>query len=387
MLKNFEMVNVRTNFYGKGALNNIGFAMRRRHFKKTLIVTDNFMLKSGLVERIINILNDNNIDSCVYSGVLPNPSTNIVNETVNVARENNVDCLISVGGGSQIDTCKAAGIILTNGGKPEDYEGVDKSNVRTLPIIVVNTTAGTGSEATAFYVITNQETHSKMVMVDTNCMVSISINDPELMVSMPSSLTVATGMDAMTHSIEAVLSNASTPLSDKDALWAITAINENLPKAYKNGNDIEARTMMAYASSVAGTAFSNAGLGIVHSMAHALGGKYNLPHGLCNSLLLPYVMEFNGKYKETYDDFTKIAKALNIKGSNWFPPVRCVDESVKHIKKMCADLGIPKKLSELNVDRNHFVELAELAVKDSCTSTNPVSVTVDDIAKIYKNAY
>lgn len=387
MLENFEMINVRTNFYGKGSLNNIGNAMEKRQFKSALIVSDDFMVKSGLVDRIKDILISKNIVSYVYAGVLPNPTIDIVNETVAVARMHNVDCLVSVGGGSQIDTCKAAGIILTNGGVVEDYEGVDKSKVRTLPIIVVNTTAGTGSETTAFYVITNPSNHSKMCMVDTNCMVSISINDPELMVSMPPSLTVATGMDAMTHAIEAILSKMSTPLSDKDALWAISTINEYLPIAYKDGSNIKARTMMAYASSVAGTAFSNAGLGIVHSMAHALGGKYNLPHGLCNSLLLPYVMEFNGKHKETHNDFVKIAKALNIKGANWFPPARCVEESVKYIKKMCADLGVPKKLSELNLSSDGFLDLAQLAVKDTCTPTNPVSVTVDDIVKIYKNAY
>ncbi len=386
-MDSFKMISVRTSFYGEGAVENIGDVISARNLKRALIITDEFMYSSGLIDRIKGILINNGVEAGVYKGVLPNPTVDIVNEALKSARDFSADCLISVGGGSQIDTAKAVGIILANGGDVRDYEGVSKSKYRTVPIAVVNTTAGTGSEMTSFYVITDTKTHSKMVMTDTNCMVSIAINDPELMVSMPPSLTAFTGLDALTHAIEAVFSKKANPLSDKDGLWAITTISEFLPRAYKDGNDMEARTMMAYAASVAGVAFSNAGLGIVHSMAHALGGKYNLPHGMCNALLLPYVLEFNGQNKSTHLNFQKIAKALNIKGSNWFPPYRCMLETVEYIKKMCQTLGVPKRLSVLNVENHGFLELAKLAIEDTCTQTNPVDVTLEDIISIYRKAY
>ena len=200
---------------------------------------------------------------------------------------------MALGGGSAIDTAKAASIVVACGGTVEQYEGENKSSKPGLPIVAVNTTAGTGSEGTSFYIVTDPVRHSKMAMVDPNCMVSIAVNDTDFMSSMPPKLTAATGMDALTHAIEAALSKNANPLTDKDAYWAIQAIVQNLPRAVANGQDEAARTMMAYAENVAGMAFSNAGLGMVHAMAHALGGHYNLPHGVCNAVLLPYVIEYN----------------------------------------------------------------------------------------------
>lgn len=224
----------------------------------------------------------------------PNPTVEVVNECIKAAKVLDVDWLVAVGGGSAIDTAKPASIVLTNGGRVEDYEGINKSKKPGMPIAAVNTTAGTGSEVTTFYIVTDSKRHSKMCMVDKNCKVTIAINDIQFMMGMPQRLTAATGMDAMTHGIEAVLSNKANPLTDKDALWAIRTIQKYLPQAVADGNDLEARENMAYAEYVAGMAFSNGGLGMVHAMAHALGGKYNLPHGICNAVLLPYVMSFNG---------------------------------------------------------------------------------------------
>ena len=208
----------------------------------------------------------------MYYNVQPNPTVQVVNDCIAAARTLQVQLLVALGGGSAIDTAKAASIVVACGGTVEQYEGENKSSKPGLPIVAVNTTAGTGSECTSFYIVTDPVRHSKMAMVDPNCMVSIAVNDTDFMSSMPPKLTAATGMDALTHAIEAALSKNANPLTDKDAYWAMQAIVQNLPRAVANGQDEAARTMMAYAENVAGMAFSNAGLGMVHAMAHALGG-------------------------------------------------------------------------------------------------------------------
>ena len=275
------------------------------------------------------------IEYAIYYQVTPNPTTAVVNECIEAARTLQVDALVAVGGGSAIDTCKAVSIVLANGGKVEDYEGEEKSVKRGIPIIAINTTAGTGSEVTCFYIVTDSVRHSKMCMVDTNCMVDIAINDTDFMMSMPKGLTASTGMDAMTHAIEAALTWKSTPLTDKDAYWAITTIKEYLPRAVADGNDVKAREMMAYAENVAGMAFSNAGLGMVHAMAHALGGFYNLPHGVCNA----------------------------------------------------REIGIPGNLTELKKVREaDFEALAKLAAADTCMGANIVKPSLQDIIAVYHSA-
>ena len=246
----------------------------------------------------------------VFHEVMANLTVAVVEKCREYAESIKADFLVAVGGGSPIDTAKAAGILLTNGGKVQDYEGVGKSSRLSLPLIVVNTTAGTGSEVTNFYIITDEIKHSKMCMVDDNCIPVIAVNDSGMMLTMPKGLTAATGMDALTHSIEALMSKSRNPLSDKDAMWAVSVIFDYLPRAYVNGGDIEARDYMACAANIAGMAFSNSGLGLVHAMAHSLGGFYNLPNGLCNAILLPWVMRFNSRYPVTHNIYKNIYKAI-----------------------------------------------------------------------------
>lgn len=250
-------------------------------------MTDRFLYDSGAAARVGQVLSDAGVEYAVYYNVQPNPTVQVVNDCIAAARTLQVQLLVALGGGSAIDTAKATSIVVACGGTVEQYEGENKSSKPGLPIVAVNTTAGTGSECTSFYIVTDPVRHSKMAMVDPNCMVSIAVNDTDFMSSMPPKLTAATGMDALTHAIEAALSRNANPLTDKDAYWAMHAIVQNLPRAVANGQDEAARTMMAYAENVAGMAFSNAGLGMVHAMAHALGGHYNLPHGVCNAVLLP----------------------------------------------------------------------------------------------------
>ena len=276
-----ERINaVKTSFFGKGAIRLLGPELQKMGIRRALLVTDRFLYDSGAAARVGQVLSDAGVEYAVYYNVQPNPTVQVVNDCIAAARTLQVQLLVALGGGSAIDTAKAASIVVACGGTVEQYEGENKSSKPGLPIVAVNTTAGTGSECTSFYIVTDPVRHSKMAMVDPNCMVSIAVNDTDFMSSMPPKLTAATGMDALTHAIEAALSKNANPLTDKDAYWAIQAIVQNLPRAVANGQDEAARTMMAYAENVAGMAFSNAGLGMVHAMAHALGGHYNLPHGV-----------------------------------------------------------------------------------------------------------
>lgn len=378
--------SVATSFFGKGSICLLPEELMKRELKRALIVTDQFLYESGMADKVGEQLLKAGIEYAIYYKVQPNPTIDVVQECIRAAKTLEVDFLVAVGGGSAIDTSKAVGIILSNGGEVEQYEGVNKSKKPSLPIVAVNTTAGTGSEVTTFYVVTNPQTHSKMVMVDTNCMVSIAINDSDFMMSMPKKLTAATGMDAMTHAIEAVLAKDATPLTDKDALWSIRVIKEYLPRVVEDGNDIEGRNMMAYAEYTAGMAFSNGGLGMVHAMAHSLGGLYNLPHGVCNSILLPYVMEFNGKSAEVQKRFQFIAVALEIKDGEKMSPEQATKACIEYIKNLCNQIGIPKSFKEFNIKIEDFNTLAKLSLIDTCMPANPVQPTLDEVISIYRKA-
>lgn len=379
---------VATSFFGSDALALLPAELEKRGLRRALIVTDKFLFDSGSAEQVARGLDRTVAAYGVYNGVQPNPTLTVVNDCLKYALQMDADCLIAVGGGSAIDTAKAVGILCANGGTVEQYEGVNKSRNPSIPIVAINTTAGTGSEVTAFYVVTNGQTHSKMVMVDTNCMVSIAINDTDLMLSMPKSLTASTGMDAMTHGIEAVLSRRATPLTDKDAVWAIRTIREYLPRAVKDGGDVEARNQMAYAEYTAGMAFSNGGLGMVHAMAYALGGFYNLPHGVCNAVLLPHVMQYNGRSQTVLPRFRIIADALGIRGSQYSSPDQLVRQSVEFIRSMASNFGIPEKLRLLKkVNPDDFTQLAELALKDTCMPDNPIQPSKEDVICLYQKAF
>jgi alcohol dehydrogenase len=383
----YRVNSVAVSFFGKGSISLLSDEIKKRGFKRALIITDKFLFEAGTASKVGEALLNAGAEYAVFYKVQPNPTIDIINESIYAAKELQVDFLVAVGGGSAIDTAKAAGIVLANGGKVEQYEGVCKSKNPALPIIAVNTTAGTGSEVTSFYVVTNPAIHSKMVMIDPNCMVSIAVNDSDFMLSMPKGLTAATGMDAMTHAIEAVLTSCATPLTDKDALWSIRTIKDYLPRAVQNGSDIEARDMMAYAEYTAGMAFSNGGLGMVHAMAHSLGGFYNLPHGICNSIILPHVMEYNGEVQEVQKRFILIAKALEITGAEKMSGADAVKQSTAYIRNLCREVGIPSGFSQYKVKKEDFPALADLALVDTCMPANPIKPTKEDIIAVYEKAY
>lgn len=369
------------NVMGKGCLQEIGPSLKEMKLSKPLVVTDAFLLKSGIAGKVLTILDEAAIPYAVYSDVRPNPTCKNVHDGVEFLKSQGCDSLISIGGGSPQDTAKAIGIIATNGGHIRDYEGVHKSVHKSLPIIAVNTTAGTSSEVTINYVITDEERKVKMVMVDKNSLASISVNDPELMVDKPADLTAATGMDALTHAVEALVTPGAYPVTDATALAAVELIFQYLPRAVANGHDLEAREQLVYAVFLGGMAFNNAGLGYVHAMAHQLGGVYDLPHGVCNAMLLPYVEEENAKHVP--HRFRGIARAIGLNVEERTDQ-ECADYVIESIKQLSQEVGIPATLSELGVNEVDLELLADNAMKDACAPGNPFTPAKDEVIAMFR---
>lgn len=302
---------------------------------------------------------------------------------VKILEENNCDFVISYGGGSPHDCAKGIALVAANGGNIKDYEGVNKSSKPQLPLISINTTAGTASEMTVFAIITDEERHVKMAIVDKNVTPILAVNDPNLMVSMPKSLTAATGMDALTHAVEAYVSTAATPVTDACAQKAIELISAHLRDAVEDGENMVARDMMAYAEYLAGMAFNSASLGYVHAIAHQLGGFYDLPHGVCNAILLPEVQVFNSQVSAA--KLKDIAKFMGVDIINMNDKEGC-DAAIEAIRKLSAEIEIPSGLRELGVKEEDFDTLADNALKDACGLTNPVKATHKDVKNILANA-
>jgi alcohol dehydrogenase len=369
---------------GVGSHKEIGNQIKVLGGTRPFICTDNGIVDAGIADKISNIIRSRcDVTPVVYSGTQPNPTDNNVHEGYEMYKSNNCDLIISLGGGSAHDCGKGIGIIATNGGHIRDYEGVDKSTRAMPPFIAVNTTAGTASEMTRFCIITDTSRKVKMAIVDWRVTPNVAIDDPLLMVGMPPALTAATGMDALTHAVEAYVSTIATPVTDTCALKAIELISGYLRAAVANGGDIEARDKMCYAQYLAGMAFNNASLGHVHAMAHQLGGFYDLPHGVCNAILLPHVSRFNLIAK--MDRFADIAVAMgeNIEGLS---TRAAADLALEAIKTLSADVGIPSGLKALGVREEDLRTMAENAQKDACGLTNPRCPSLDDVVNIYKNA-
>lgn len=370
------------NLMGPGSAKSVGQQVKT-FGKKALVVTDNHLYKSGMADQIAGYIKEAGVEVAVFPGAEPNPTDKNVHDGLKALQDNQCDVLVSLGGGSAHDCAKGIGIVAGNGGNIRDYEGIDKSSKPMTPLIAVNTTAGTASEMTRFCIITNTDTHVKMAIVDWRCTPNVAINDPLLMMGMPAALTAATGMDALTHAVEAYVSTLATPITDSAALMAIDLISKNLRNAVANGENFEARDKMAYAEFLAGMAFNNASLGYVHAMAHQLGGFYNLPHGVCNAILLPHVERFN--LIACPERFADIAEALgeNINGLS----VRdAADVAIESIQQLSKDVGIPSGLTELGVKEEDLKTMAENAMKDATHLTNPRKATLEDVIQLYKNA-
>ena len=372
------------NVFGEGAVKEVGKLMKTLDGKSPLIVTDAFLAKCGMAEDLKKIMEAEGLKVAIFGGAEPNPTDKNVEAGVAAYKAEGCDCIISLGGGSSHDCAKAIGLIVSNGGKIHDYEGIDISKNKMVPLMAVNTTAGTASEITRFCIITDTSRKVKMAILDWRVTPQIAVNDPVLMKGMPPSLTAATGMDALTHAIEAYVSTAANPLTDAAALKAIDLIQKYLPKAVANGDYMIARDKMAYGQYLAGIAFNNASLGYVHAMAHQLGGYYNLPHGVCNAILLPYVEEFNNI--SNLNRFRDIAEAMGEKIEG-LSTNDAAAKGILAIKRLSREVGIPRNLQVLGVKPEDFGIMAENAMKDACALTNPRKYTKEQVVEIYRRAY
>jgi len=371
------------NMIGSGCLDEAAKTMKQQGLRRALIVTDKVLNNIGVVAQVQQLLTAQQIESCVYDGTHPNPTTSNVKQGLALLQEHQCDCVISLGGGSPHDCAKGIALLATNGGDIKDYEGVDRSAKPQLPMIAINTTAGTASEMTRFCIITDEARHIKMAIVDKHVTPILSVNDPHLMAGMPKGLTAATGRDALTHAIEAYVSSAANPITDACALKAVTMIAESLRDAVADGSNMQARENMAYAQFLAGMAFNNASLGYVHAMAHQLGGFYDLPHGVCNAVLLPHVQEFNASVCASR--LKDIAAAMGLDVS-YLNDQQGAAACIAAIRLLAQDVGIPAGLRDLQVKEQDLDTLATNALKDACGFTNPIQATHAQIVAIFRAA-
>lgn len=374
------------NFMGANSVSVVGERCKILGGKKALIVTDKFLkdMEGGAVELTVKYLKEAGLDVVYYDGVEPNPKDVNVIEGLKIFKEENCDMIVTVGGGSSHDCGKGIGIAATHEGDLYDYAGIEKLINPLPPIVAVNTTAGTASELTRHCVLTNTKRKIKFVIVSWRNLPLVSINDPMLMVKKPAGLTAATGMDALTHAIEAYVSKDANPVTDASAIQAIKLISQNLRQAVALGENLEARENMAYASLLAGMAFNNANLGYVHAMAHQLGGLYDMAHGVANAMLLPHVERYN--MISNPKKFADIAEFMgeNISGLS---VMEAAEKAINAMFRLSEDVGIPKSLKEMGVKQEDFEHMAELALLDGNAFSNPRKGNAKDIINIFKAAY
>ena len=371
-----------TSYHGKGAIQEIAGEVKRRGFKKAFVCSGPTIFKHGVTKKVTDVLDQAGCAYEVYTNIKENPTIENVQNGVEEYKKSGADFIIAIGGGSPMDTAKAIGIIINN---PEfadvrSLEGVAPTKNPCVPIIAVPTTAGTAAEVTINYVITDVEKKRKFVCVDTHDIPVVAVVDPDMMSSMPKGLTAATGMDALTHAIEGYITKAAWEITDMLHLKAIEIISSSLRGAVENTP--EGREGMALGQYIAGMGFSNVGLGIVHSMAHALGAVYDTPPGVANAILLPTVMEYNAD--ATGEKYRDIAKAMGVEGTETMSQEEYRKAAVDAVRKLAADVGIPKDLKAI-VKEEDIRFLSESAAADACAPGNPKEATVDDIEKLYRS--
>ena len=371
-----------TSYHGAGAISAIPAEVQARGFRHALVASDPDLLKFGVTQKVTALLDEAGIAYTLFSEIKPNPTVENVQAGVEAFRACGADCIIAIGGGSSMDTAKAIGIIITN---PEfadvrSLEGVAPTKNKCVPIIAVPTTAGTAAEVTINYVITDAQNNRKMVCVDVHDIPVVAVVDPDMMSTMPKSLTAATGMDALTHAIEGYITRGAWEMSDMFHLKAIEVIASSL-RAAVNG-DPKGMEGMAFGQYVAGMGFSNVGLGIVHSMAHPLGALYDTPHGVANAIILPTVMEYNAP--ATGEKYREIARAMGVKGVDAMTSEEYRAAAINAVKALSRDVGIPADLSEI-VKAEDIPFLAQSAYDDACRPGNPRETSVEEITALYKS--
>ena len=381
MINRFVLNEV--SYFGPGARQVLPQEVKRLGLHKAFVATDKDLIKFGVADKVLDVLRQANIPYEIFSEIKPNPTVSNVKAGVEAFAKSGADFILAIGGGSSMDTAKAVGIITNN---PEfadvvSLEGTADTKKKSVPIIALPTTAGTAAEVTINYVITDEQNQKKMVCVDPNDIPAIAIVDAELMYSLPKGLTAATGMDALTHAIEGLITKGAWEMSDMFEIKAIEMIARYLETAVNEPTNPEARNGMAVAQYLAGMAFSNVGLGVVHGMAHPLGAIFDIPHGVANALLLPTIMEFNAP--AALDKYVEIAKAMKVYADG-MTREEAADAAVKAVKELALRVGIPQHLSQLGIKAEDLERLAEAACADVCTPGNPREVNKEIILELYK---
>ncbi len=381
---NFTVTQPTSIRFGCGAVADLGAIVKQLGGSKVFLVADPGLPADNLLNRVTKPLDDNGIPYTLYTNVDPEPGLLLADQGADLARQAGADCVVGVGGGSAMDVAKAVSILLTNGGRAEDYLGLGKIKKAGVPKIMIPTTAGTGAEVTFTAVFINEKTKSKGGMNGDPLYPDAAILDPELTASLPPQVTASTGVDAFTHAIEAFVSTQAHPISDMYATEAMRLISANLAKAYAHGGNMAARTNMLLGSLLAGKALATAGVGLVHAMAYPLGGMHGIPHGLANAVLLPYVLQYNliGA-PEKYAEVATIM-GCDIKGMNHKEAARCMVEAVFELNM---EIGIPATLAELDIPADQIPEMARIALTVTRpVENNPRKPTLDDVISVYQMA-
>lgn len=371
------------SYFGAGARKELPEVLNRMGLKKALVCSDKGLIKVGTTKMVTDVLDETSFPYEIYSEIKPNPTVTNVKQGIDAFKASGADCIIAIGGGSSMDTAKGIGIVANN---PEfsdivSLEGCAPTKHKSVPIIALPTTAGTGAEVTINYVIIDEERQAKMVCVDPNDIPAVAIVDPELMYTLPKSLTAATGMDALTHAIEGYITKGAWVMSDMYELQAIKMIAENLPLAVDEPTNPVGREGMALAQYIAAQAFSNVGLGLVHGMAHPMGSLHDIPHGVANALLLPTIMEFN--MPKCIEKYGVIARTMGV-DTTGMTAEQAAQAAVDAVKALSIRVGIPQTLTELGIKEENIPALAAQAIADVCTPGNPRDVTEAEIVELYK---
>ena len=357
--------------FGRGALDALG-GLARGWGERALVVTDRGMVATGLVGRACELLRSSGVEPVVFDGVAPNPSVEQVEAGLAAGADRGIGVIVSVGGGSAHDCAKVIALVAANGGETRDYEGVDRSPHRALPLIAVNTTAGSGADVSRYAVITDADRAVKMIIADRHLIPRVAVNDPLTTVGLPAGQTLATGIDALTHAIEAVVSTQASPVSDLHALRAIELVARDLPTVVRDGTNLDAREGMLLAALLAGLAINGALVGAVHALSHALGALTDLPHGVCNGLFLPAVVAWN--LPVARERYGRVAAALDGRRDPGSLPER--------LRAFGRRVGLPTGLAAAGVSRDRFEAIAERAMADLCMTTNPRPMTQADMIRI-----
>lgn len=378
-----RMILNETSYFGKGAIQHIPEEVTKRQLKKALIVTDKGLVEAGLLAKITDLLDANQLAYEVYDEIVPNPTVAVVKKGIEVYQASQADYLLALGGGSSMDTAKAIGIIINNPefGDVVSLEGVAPTKNPSVPILAIPTTSGTAAEVTINYVITDEEKKRKFVCVDVHDIPAVAFVDSEMMLGMPKSLAAATGMDALTHAIEGYITKGAWEMTDMLHLKAIEIIAHSLRQSV--AGDLKGREEMALGQYIAGMGFSNVGLGLVHGMAHPLGAWYDTPHGVANAILLPTVMDYNKEY--TGEKYRDIAKAMGVAGVDEMTLDEARTAAVDAVRQLGKDVGIPSTLTEVGFKEEDIELVAKDALNDVCTGGNPRDTNVEEIIELYRS--